>query len=119
MDKTEFCVLPDQIIQVLQYLRVSKGADYACDFMVDILKYGCYETPIEQNYSEAQTSRIQTLMDQMKLPFLRMRQGGRKSTLDDKQIQELYEQGYSMTQIAEQLGCSLSTIKRHLAQYRM
>ena len=55
-------------------------------------------------------------MDQIKLPFLRIRQGGKKSTLDDNEIKELYEQGFSMTQIAKQLNCSISTIKRHLSK---
>lgn len=55
-------------------------------------------------------------MDQIKLPFLKIRLGGRKSTLDDNEIKELYEQGFSMTQIAKQLGCSAGTIKRHLAK---
>lgn len=55
-------------------------------------------------------------MDQIKLPFLRIRQGGKKSALDDNEIKELYEQGFSMTQIAKQLNCSVSTIKRHLSK---
>lgn len=116
MDKSEFCVLPEQILHTFRYLRVSKGEGYACNFIDDILQYGLYETPIENSYPETQVSRIQSLMDSIKLPFLRMRQGGKKSTLDDNEIRELYEQGFTMAQIAKQLSCSVSTIKRHIAK---
>lgn len=116
MDKSDFCVLPEQILHTFRYLRASKGETYACNFIDDILQYGLYETPIENNYPEVQVPRLQLLMDQIKLPFLKIRLGGRKSTLDDNEIKELYEQGFSMTQIAKQLGCSAGTIKRHLAK---
>lgn len=116
MDKSDFCVLPEQILHTFKYLRAAKGETYACNFMDDILQYGLYENPIENSYPEVQISRLQSLMDQMKLPFLRMRQGGRKSTLDDNEIKELYEQGFSMAQIAKQLNCSASTIKQHISK---
>lgn len=114
MDKSDFCVLPEQILHTFRYLRAAKGEAYACNFIDDILQYGLYENPIENDYPEVQVSRIQLLMNQMKSPYLRMGQGGRKSTLDDDKIKELYENGLPIIQIAKQLNCSTATIKRHL-----
>ena len=41
--------------------------------------------------------------------------GGRKKSIDRAKVQELREQGVSFRKIAEQLGCSLSSVQRCLA----
>ena len=43
------------------------------------------------------------------------KQGGRPKQYNDKEIKELYQQGASIKDIAQKLGCSVKTVQRALS----
>ena len=114
MDKEKVCVLPPQILQSIQYLRAIKGAEYANDFTIDILKYGIYGVPIENSYPEIDLESLIEQMDELKSSYLGAKKGGRKLTIDLEQVKQLHDAGLKTSQIAKELGVSPATISYHL-----
>lgn len=114
MDKEKVCVLPPQILQSIQYLRAIKGAEYANDFTIDILKYGIYGVPIENSYPEIDLESLIEQMDELKSSYLGAKKGGRKLTIDLEQVKQLHDAGLKTSQIAKELGVSPATINYHL-----
>ena len=114
MDKEKVCVLPPQILQSIQYLRAIKGAEYANDFTIDILKYGIYGVPIENSYPEIDLESLIEQMDELKSSYLGAKKGGRKLTIDLEQVKQLHDAGLKTSQIAKELGVAPATISYHL-----
>lgn len=112
----KFCALPSRVLETARYFRLLKGADYAYNFLIDILEYGINGTPIENGYPETQLKELLMDIDDKNQALDNLSKGGRKSTLDDDQIRALRESGMSITQIATTLCVSPSTIKKHLAK---
>ena len=114
MDKEKVCVLPPQILQSIQYLRAIKGVEYACDFTIDILKYGIYGVPIENSYPEIDLESLIEQMNELKSSYLGAKKGGRKLTIDLEQVKQLHDAGLKISQIAKELGVSPATISYHI-----
>ena len=114
MDKEKVCLLPPQFLQSIQYLRAIKGAEYANDFTIDILKYGIYGVPIENSYPEIDLESLIEQMNELKSSYLGAKKGGRKLTIDLEQVKQLHDAGLKTSQIAKELGVSPATISYHL-----
>lgn len=114
MNKEKVCLLPPQFLQSIQYLRAIKGAEYANDFTIDILKYGIYGVPIENSYPEIDLESLIEQMNELKNAYLRAKKGGRKLTIDLEQVKQLHDTGLKISQIAKELGVSPATISYHL-----
>lgn len=114
MDKDKICLLPASGFQLIQYIKAVKGAEQACDFIIDILKYGIYGTPIENTYSDIDIEELLEQMNELKNSYLGAKKGGRKLTIDLEQVKQLRDAGLKASQIAKELGVSPATISYHL-----
>ena len=114
MDKDKICLLPASGLQLIQYIKAVKGAEQACDFIIDILKYGIYGTPIENTYFDIDIQELLEQMNELKNAYLGAKKGGRKLTIDLEQVKQLHDAGLKISQIAKELGVSPATISYHL-----
>lgn len=114
----------ESFYKMFMAVKAYHGKEAASDFAQAIFEYGLYdEEPDEDSIIWAQgfeaiVTGIKNAKDRYGAATDDGKKGGRKKMFDDNVIAELRAQGYTNKKIAEELGCSLSTVEKANARLR-
>lgn len=124
MNKESF-VLYESTYKQIEILEKRLGAEEAYKFIKAIMAFGLYgEVPEEEStvwlygFEQSITS-ISAAKTRYEAAVENGKKGGRKKTIDDNKVIELKEEwGFTNKEIAEELGCSVSSVEKIIATYR-
>jgi hypothetical protein len=124
MNKESF-VLYESTYKQIEILEKRLGAEEAYKFIKAIMAFGLYgEVPEEESsvwlygFEQSITS-ISAAKTRYEAAVENGKKGGRKKTIDDNKVIELKEDwGFTNKEIAEELGCSVSSVEKIIAKNR-
>lgn len=117
-------VLYESVYKQSERLEKKLGAEAAYRFIKAVMEFGLYGViPEEEDnvwlYGLEQTiTSIDKAKDRYTAAVANGKKGGRPKTIDDSKIKELIDQGKTNKEIADMLGCSISSVEKKGAQYR-
>lgn len=121
---TESFVMYESVYKQLQILEKRLGAETAMLFLNAVMEFGLYGVlPDEDSevwlYGFEQTiTSIHAAKDRHAAAIENGKKGGRKKTIDDTKVIELKEKGLTNKKIAEELGCSESSVEKIWTAHR-
>lgn len=121
---TESFVLYESVYKQMHLLEKRLGKEKAYDFIKSIAEFGLYgEIPEEEaevwlyGFEQAITS-ISAAKDRYSAQIENGKKGGRKPSIDKEKVLELKQQGLTNTKIQGEMGCSVSSVEKIIANSR-
>jgi DNA-binding NarL/FixJ family response regulator len=120
----ESFVMYESVYKQAAILEKKLGKETAYDFLKAVIEFGLYGAlPDEEDlvwlYGFEQTiTSISKAKDRYAAAVENGKKGGRKPTVDKEKVLALKEQGLTNKQVAEELGCSVSSVEKVNAENR-
>ena len=121
---SESFVLYESVYKQASILEKRLGKEVAYDFIKAIMEFGLYGVVPEEDdivwlygFEQSITS-IGAAKDRYNASIENGKKGGRPQTIDREKVIELHNKKYTNKQIAQQMGCSVSSVEKITATNR-